>query len=363
MPFFTDSAEGAVEGIGAARRIGWMRFVGNGLGAIPIASIILERHDGPLAWVLLLLNALAWPALALKLTQRSGQPALVQFRCMVADSLFGGGWIAFMALSAVPSALFAALLVADKIAAGGVRLAMRATLALLVGFALTWWALGFPYQPVTSQRTIMLSVPFLFVYGIGLSILSWQLARRVKSQNRQLQRLSRMDPLVELANRGFLILRAQQALDRAQGQGGFACLLMLDVDDFKRINDSHGHRAGDEVLRHMAATLRTVAARVIRPRGWGAMSSSCCCATARPSMQCRWPSGCACTCSRPRGRPRRGGIQRQYRHCGHAAWRQCRGLVGTGRPRAVPRQAPGQEHRQLRRVSARGDGTAAAERG
>ena len=178
---------------------------------------------------------------------------------MVADSFFGGGWIAFMALSAVPSALFAALLVADKIAAGGVRLAMRATLALLLGFALAWWALGFPYQPVTSQRTIVLSVPFLFVYGIGLSILSWQLARRVKSQNRQLQRLSRMDPLVELANRGFLILRAQQALDRAQGQGGFACLLMLDVDDFKRINDSHGHRAGDEVLRHVAATLRTFA--------------------------------------------------------------------------------------------------------
>ena len=94
MPFFTDSAEGAVEGIGAARRIGWMRFVGNGLGAIPIASIMLERQDGGLAWVLLLLNALAWPALALLLTQRSRQPAVVQFRCMVADSFFGGGWIA-----------------------------------------------------------------------------------------------------------------------------------------------------------------------------------------------------------------------------------------------------------------------------
>lgn len=259
MPFFTDPADGAVEGVGAARRIGWMRFVGNGLGAIPIASIILERHDGALAWTLLLLNALAWPALALRLTRRAGQPARVQFRCMVADSFFGGGWIAFMALSAVPSALFAALLMADKIAAGGVRLALRATLALVAGFTLTWWGLGFPYQPVSSQRTIVLSVPFLFVYGIGLSILSWQLARRVKSQNRQLQRLSRMDPLVELANRGFLIARAQQALDRAQATGSCDCLLMLDVDDFKHINDSYGHRTGDEVLRRIASTLRTIA--------------------------------------------------------------------------------------------------------
>ncbi|WMJ68209.1 sensor domain-containing diguanylate cyclase [Stenotrophomonas sp. 24(2023)] len=256
MPFFTDSTETAGEGRGAARRIGWMRFVGNGLGTLPIASIILERHDGLLPWVLLLLNAVVWPAIALVLIHRSREPAAAQFRCMVLDSGFGGAWIAFMALSTVPSALFAALLVADKIAAGGVRLALRATLALVLGFAVAWLALGFPYQPMTSQRTILLSLPFLFVYGIGLSLLSWRLARRVKSQNRQLQRLSRMDPLVELANRGYLIRRAQQVLDQAHQQGGVACLLMLDVDDFKQINDAHGHRAGDEVLRHVASTLR-----------------------------------------------------------------------------------------------------------
>ncbi|KAF1055355.1 MAG: putative diguanylate cyclase DgcC [Stenotrophomonas maltophilia] len=256
MPFFTEAGERAGEGIGAARRIGWMRFVGNGLGTLPIASIILERHDGVLAWVLLLLNALVWPAIAQLLTRRAHEPATVQFRCMVVDSGFGGAWIAFMALSTVPSALFAALLVADKIAAGGVRLATRATLALLLGFAIAWLALGMPYQSVSSQRTILLSLPFLFVYGIGLSVLSWRLARRVKAQNRQLKRLSRMDPLVELANRGYLVRRARQALELAQRQGAVACLLMLDVDDFKQINDAHGHRAGDDVLLHVASTLR-----------------------------------------------------------------------------------------------------------
>jgi len=154
MPFFTDSTEVAVEGVGAARRIGWMRFVGNGLGALPIASIILERQADAAPWVLLLLNAIAWPALAMLLTRRAREPAAAQFRCMIVDSLFGGAWVAFMALSTVPSALFAALLVADKIAAGGIRLATRATLALVVGFAATWLALGLPYHPITSPGEI-----------------------------------------------------------------------------------------------------------------------------------------------------------------------------------------------------------------
>lgn len=212
-----------------------------------------------MAWALLLLNALAWPALAFALTRSARKPATAQFHCLVADSLLGGAWIAFIGLSMVPSAVFAALLVADKVAAGGLKLAIRSTVALAVGCAAAWFALDRPYEPLTSARTAALTLPFLFVYGIGLSVLSWHLARKVRVQNRMLQRLSRMDPLVELANRGYFIQRAQHSLHGIHQQGGAACLLMLDVDDFKRVNDSFGHRAGDEVLRRIATVLRAVA--------------------------------------------------------------------------------------------------------
>lgn len=262
MPFFGDSAELSVEGVGAARRIGWMRFVGCGLAALPIASVILELDASPLAWGLLLLNMLVWPSIAVAITLRAREPAVVQFRCMVFDSLLGGAWIAFIALSVVPSALFAALLVADKIAAGGVRLAAKSTAALIVGFITSWSVMGFPYQPITSERTTFLSLPFLFVYGVSLSLLSWQLARKVKLQNRKLKRLSRMDPLVELANRGFFIYCTERVLEIIRQSGGSACLLMLDVDDFKRVNDSFGHRTGDEVLRRIASVL----GRLARPK-------------------------------------------------------------------------------------------------
>ena len=53
--------EAAVEGLGAARRIGWMRFVGAFLAAFSIASVAFEREASAWAFGLLLVNAVAWP--------------------------------------------------------------------------------------------------------------------------------------------------------------------------------------------------------------------------------------------------------------------------------------------------------------
>jgi diguanylate cyclase (GGDEF)-like protein len=63
------------------------------------------------------------------------------------------------------------------------------------------------------------------------------------------------DPLTGLANRQLLLDRMEQGLGRASRSGAAVAALYLDVDDFKRVNDAHGHAGGDRLLAAIAERL------------------------------------------------------------------------------------------------------------
>lgn len=85
----------------------------------------------------------------------------------------------------------------------------------------------------------------------------------------ELDHLARHDPLTHTLNRRALFEHCEEELARALRSGKGPALLMLDIDHFKRINDSHGHQHGDSVLRHLAQSVQSVLRRTDRLGRYG----------------------------------------------------------------------------------------------
>ena len=77
-----------------------------------------------------------------------------------------------------------------------------------------------------------------------------------QTANRQLQELSRIDHLTGLYNRGYWESRLIQEFKRFDRYELPCSLIMLDIDHFKRVNDTYGHTVGDDVIRQVSRAMR-----------------------------------------------------------------------------------------------------------
>ena len=84
----------------------------------------------------------------------------------------------------------------------------------------------------------------------------------LRERNRQLTEMVLLDGLTGLCNRRHLMERLSEEVLRAQRYRLPLSCLMLDLDHFKRVNDTYGHQAGDAVLRQFAGILRASARNV-----------------------------------------------------------------------------------------------------
>lgn len=110
---------------------------------------------------------------------------------------------------------------------------------------------------------VVICLPILTAVGMQRVKLTHKLQRQKTELADALVRLKEIaihDPLTGLYNRGHMIELLQLAVDRQQRTGETFSFVMFDLDFFKRVNDTHGHGVGDDVLRSFAS----VAANILR---------------------------------------------------------------------------------------------------
>ena len=109
---------------------------------------------------------------------------------------------------------------------------------------------------VFDRDTIALCTSAAELLGRGLDELDLR-ERLVEQESREAHR-ARHDALTGLPNRLALLQELPQAIARAQRHGTQLAVGMIDLDDFKPVNDTFGHATGDEVLRQLAGRMQSL---------------------------------------------------------------------------------------------------------
>ena len=78
----------------------------------------------------------------------------------------------------------------------------------------------------------------------------------LREKNGRLEELTRIDPLTQIPNRRYFMECFEREFSRAKRYGFPLSYVMCDLDHFKKLNDVHGHQAGDTALIQVASILK-----------------------------------------------------------------------------------------------------------
>ena len=137
----------------------------------------------------------------------------------------------------------------------GQRQGMLITVATIIGLAVGNAYLPRPYSP-NALATLLAALVYFgaFFHVYGARSISYFV--RMRKSIQQLRHIASHDPLTDLLNAGAYYATCDQLIHLANRHQQHFSVLFVDLDHFKKINDTHGHEAGDIVLKTVARKLQ-----------------------------------------------------------------------------------------------------------
>jgi PleD family two-component response regulator len=119
-----------------------------------------------------------------------------------------------------------------------------------------------------SQRTMFTTLPLIAIYMLALSVLTDNIAVKLRNKSRELERIAMMDPLLDIANRRLLEKRIQYELDKLRELPRNSMLMFIDIDNFKE-ERSVWSQSGRRAAGHSVEDSACRDAKTIPRRAWG----------------------------------------------------------------------------------------------
>ncbi|MCR6663315.1 MAG: diguanylate cyclase [Luteimonas sp.] len=238
----------------------------------PVLGTHLDAvHANAATWTLLALQLLVYPQLVYWRAARARDPLRAEMQNLLLDGVLFGVWVAAWGFPLwITFMLFIAACL-NVVIYMGLPGFWKGLAALVGGAAVAVLVNGFDFRPETGLLTSLLCILALTLYllffahgayerGISLRDSRRQLGERldeITALQSRLQAQALRDPLTGLYNRRYLDQALERELAACHAAGTPLSLVLIDIDHFKRVNDTYGHQAGDEMIRGLSGLLTT----------------------------------------------------------------------------------------------------------
>lgn len=213
-------------------------------------------QENPWIMSFLFITCLTWPHIAYRWAKKSNQIKQVVTNSLLFDAFFGGLWVPLMSFELIPCSVFITVFMVNNISAGGSKLFIKGVFTLILAIIVSSLLINPTLQYESNIVVILACLPMIVLYPMVFAAINYKLTRLLILQREKLVHLSRNDSLTGVFSRRYWEQRLLEEFERCQRSGEKACVMMLDIDHFKNINDTYGHLVGDNVLKQFGRILK-----------------------------------------------------------------------------------------------------------
>ena len=250
---------------------------------IAAAAQIIGSGDNVGLWLFFVALLVVYPHFQYWRASRATNPTKAEIRNLLIDSILLGVFIVaikfsqWIAFSAITGTLL------NNVMHKGWRGIPETAIAMAIGIGIGALVWGFEFAPYTNSYATIFCIICISTYVLAIGHLGFSrniqlrkareklqanqreltAANEILKQNlmeidelqKQLQSQANRDSLTGLYNRRYLDATLERELSRCHREGKSLAIILCDIDYFKKINDTHGHQAGDEMLMQLGSLL------------------------------------------------------------------------------------------------------------